>query len=209
MSLENFEIADLPFNTLTVYFAPILFYETPIETSFTDMRILTSVEFFNSQGYLRENIPIATVLQKLYLITSTNSFYNALFLLHTQIGEIIFAENDITLFKLNTKSLNLSIGSLTDMQNVINLKTSALSRHTKKIIQKFWQKNNQISLLKRVTDEMYPTQYVKTKLAYRLGLDPQVLLEMDNITEAIKAKYDAVEEILKLYNIEPSKILNT
>ncbi len=203
MELEPKKIADLPYNTLTVYLAPALFYDTPMDFSAAEIRLVTSKEFFDA-GFLKDDININQVLSKLYLITNFGNFFNNQFLLHSYLGDIILTEGEIVVYKINTFRIELPVFVLTDLQNVLRLKTSALSRNTKKKIQKFWQEHNRTKILYKVTDELYPTDYVKRKLSKKLGIDPDILNQMSDITEAIKYGTDSLEGVLENLNIRVS-----
>jgi hypothetical protein len=201
---EQAKIEDLPYNTLTVYFAPLLFNDTPMDFFSTEIRLLTDGELFE-QGYLKKNISIQDVLSKFYMLTNLGNFYNNQYILHSFLGDIFWSEGELIVYKLNTFRFNLPPSVLTDLQSVLYLRSSALSRRTKRKIQLFWQEHNRTKILYKITDELYPTDHVKFKLSVKLGVDFSILKEMTDITEAIKYDTDSLQGVLAKLDIQFTK----
>ncbi len=201
MSGKPNKIGDLPYNTLTVYFAPLFFPDMQLDFANAEMRLVLKKDFFDGE-YLNKDIDIRQALAGFYLLSETGNFYNNQYILHSYLGDISLSEGEIIVYKLNTFRMDLPVSLLADMQNILHLRSSALSRGTKKRIQKFWQEANRVQVLFKVTDELYPTDYVKHKFSQRLGVDINILKQMTDLTEAITYENDSLEGVLERLNIK-------
>ncbi len=200
MSNKNKQLADLFYNTVTVYFAPLLFGEIDADFSKIDFRLVLDDDLFED-GYLKKNISVKQTMAKLFLITDVSEFYFNQYIVHSYLGDIFKTENQIIIYKFNTFRLDIPIWQIADMQNILHLRTSALSRNSKKKIQSFWHRYNKQQVLFRVTDEMFPTTFVKQRLSRKLGIDSALLAEMPDITEAIKYGTDSLGGVMKQLGI--------
>ncbi len=200
MPLEAKKLSDLPYNTLTVYFMPLLFDEVDVDFKDSEFRLVTDQSFFE-QEYLKPDLSINEVMSQLYLIMELNNFFTNQYLIHSSLADIYLAEDMYVVYKLNTFRFHLPSYILTDLQNVLRLRTSALSRGSKKKIQHFWHELKRQDVLFKVTDEMFPTNYVKQRLSRRLDIELDILNEMTDITEAIKRETDSLQAVLQQLGI--------
>ena len=204
MPIEPKKLSDLPYNTLTVYFMPLLFDGENVDFEGSEFRLVTDQSFFDS-GYLKQDLTINEVLSQLYLIMELNNFFTNQYLIHSGLADIYLAQDLYVVYKLNTFRLNLPSYVLTDLQNVLHLRTSALSRAAKKKIQHFWHGLKHQDVLFKVTDEMFPTNYVKQRLSRKLDIGMEILNQMTDITEAIKWETDCLQAVLQQLGIDKVK----
>ncbi len=204
MPIEPKKLSDLPYNTLTVYFIPLLFDGENVDFEGSEFRLVTDQSFFDS-GYLKPDLTINQVLSQLYLIMELNNFFTNQYLIHSGLADIYLAQDIYVVYKLNTFRFNLPSYVLTDLQNVLHLRTSALSRGAKKKIQHFWHELKRQQVLFKVTDEMFPTNYVKQRLSKKLNVEVEILNQMTDITEAIKWETDCLQAVLQQLGIDKVK----
>ncbi len=179
---------------------PLLFDEVDVDFKDSEFRLVTDQSFFE-QEYLKPDLSINEVMSQLYLIMELNNFFTNQYLIHSSLADIYLAEDMYVVYKLNTFRFHLPSYILTDLQNVLRLRTSALSRGSKKKIQHFWHELKRQDVLFKVTDEMFPTNYVKQRLSRRLDIELDILNEMTDITEAIKRETDSLQAVLQQLGI--------
>jgi len=191
-------IIDLPYNTLTVYLAPYIFSHMRYAMINDEFRLATNVDFFDKNGYLNKDLSVKQILSHLYFITELKSMY--LFTIANNYADISLITDNHVVFKINTFRLNFDTYEIVDIHKVISLRTSALSKNAKKLIQQFWKNANKLTVLAKLMDELYPTDDVKYRMSKELGIDYKILLKITDLTQAIKKNTDSVEGIL--YQIE-------
>ncbi len=207
MSLQMRNLMDLPYNTLTVYFAPYVFSRMKYAIVNSEFRLATDGTFFDQDGYLDSSITVQQVLSKLFFITDIKSMY--LFSLGNNYADIFLTTEKYVVFKINTYRFNFESFELVDMQQVLSLRTSALSRNSKRMIQQFWKNANKVEVLTKLADELYPTDEVKYRLSRELGVDVHELRKMTDLTEAIKKHTDSLEGILSQIDVTYNKEVDT
>ncbi len=200
-------LIDLPYNTLTVYFAPYIFSRMKYAIVNSEFRLATNSSFFDRDGYLRKDITVKQILSQLYFITDIKSMY--LFSLGNNYADIFMTTDKYVVFKINSYRFDFNSYELVDMQQVLTLRTSALSRNAKKLIQQFWKNANKVNVLTKLADELYPTDEVKYRLSRELGLDINELSKMTDLTEAIKLSSDSLEGILSQIDVTYNKEVGT
>ncbi len=192
-------LQDLPVNTLTLYLAPFFFSPDIFKGNYS-FRLGTIGEFFDDEGYLKP-VGIKNLLSELYFIGYKEEVHNWDDMVKAVASETIFRDNgQVFILKLKARDMNFSVAELTDMQNVVNLRVSALSRNAKNRIKAFWSlARPEIST--KIDREMYPSPQVRYDLAKELDMEVKLIQSMTDIAEAIKWSTDSVEGICRYLQI--------
>ncbi len=207
MGLLMKTLNELPYNTLTVYFAPYIFSRMEYAIVNGEFRLATNTNFFDDDGYLKKDITANQLLSQLYFITDIKSVY--IFSLANNYADIFMTTEKYVVFKMNTFRFEFETHELVDMQNVLMLRTSALSRNAKRLVQQFWKNANKLEVLTKLADELYPTDEAKYRISKELGVDIHEIRKMTDLTEAIKKDTDSVHGILSQIDVMHNKEVGT
>ncbi len=197
-------LPDLPLNTLTLYFAPFFFGPDLFQGNYS-FRLSTTGDFFDNEGYLKP-VGIKKLLSELYFIGYKEEVHNWDDMVKTVAYETIFRDSDqVIILKFKAREMKFSAAELTDMQNVLNLRVSALSRNAKNRIKAFWAFSAP-EIMTKIAREMYPSPQARYELAKELDMDVKLLQAMNDITEAIKWNTDSLESICRALQLDCEKI---